>query len=328
VPPGRSRPAEQPTEVFKPRQREALTEKLRPVREEAPPAAAAPTEAFRKRTGPASPSGPGGPGPDGTGPQPSLPPAGGRFHRLRTGLVIGLVALFVLLAVGDRIAARVAASQISRQIQTSQKLPTKPKATVGGVPFLTQVLLGKYDDLGITINRISTPGPCVDQVNAHLKGVHVPLSKGISGKIGKVPIDHITGTARITYTDLNAYLATALASQNLSLTFAPGSKGSAKVTASIPTQIGLQSGGASVKLGISDHELTITVVAITAFGISLQLPQGFSVPIPVPVSGLPFNLRLTKASAEATGLELGVAADHLTVNAPNGSSNGKPIKAC
>lgn len=349
----RPRGREAPTEAFRPARDEpprsgrppsadaasrgAPTEVFRPVRDAAPVSGAAATETFRKptgrdaagrddaRRGEPGPGGPGGPAPHGAGGHAHE--AGGPSHRRRNGLIIGVVALLVVLAIGDRVAARVAASQIVKQIQTSQQLPTKPKATVGGIPFLTQVLFGKYDDLGITIKRISTPGPCVNQINAHLKGVHVPLSKGISGKISKVPIDHISGTAQITYTDLNKYLA----GQPGGIQFAPSSKGSANVTAAVNTPIGSQRGGATVKLGVSDQKLNITIVSVSALGINLPLPS-ITVPVPVPLSGLPFNLRLTKADTGATGVDLGVAADHVTINTPSsgssGSSQGQPIKAC
>ncbi|MGF7238462.1 MAG: LmeA family phospholipid-binding protein [Frankia sp.] len=288
----------------------------------------APTDVFRKPTGldQAGRGEAGSRGPGGTAPQRVGGEARerrGPSHRLRNVLIIGAVVLLVVLAVGDRVAARVAAGQIVKEIQKSQQLPTKPKATVGGIPFLTQVVFGKYDDLGITINRIATPGPCVNQINAHMKGVHVPLSKGISGKINKVPIDHVTGTAQITYTDLNRYLAT----QPGAIQFAPGSKGTANVTASVNTPIGSQRGGAKVKLGVSSQQLNITIVGVSALGINLSLPA-VTVPVPVPLSGLPFNLRLTKADTGSTGLDLGVAADHVTINTPASTAKGQPIKGC
>lgn len=215
----------------------------------------------------------------------------------------------------DRVAAYVAPGQIAAQIKKDQQLPNQVDASVGGVPFLTQVVFGKYDDLGFTLHRLQLPGICVDRVNAHLKGLHLPVTK-ILGKPGKIPVDRVTIAVLLDYADVNQ----ALANQPLHVQFAPDGN-AAKVTARV---LG-QEGGATVELGARGQQLTITVKSIDVFGISVPLP-GPTVPVPLSLKGLPFDARLTGARTTAAGLELEGAADHLTLQAP--SSPAQPVKGC
>ncbi|MGF7239036.1 MAG: LmeA family phospholipid-binding protein [Frankia sp.] len=243
--------------------------------------------------------------------------AGGSLAPKRRGRVLLIVGLAVLLALTlmDRVAAHVAPGQIAVAIKKDQQLPNKVDASVGGVPLLTQVLFGKYDDLGFTLHRLQLPGICVDRVNAHLKGLHMPITK-IFGKPTKIPVDQVTVAVLLDYADVNK----ALANQPLHLRFSPAGN-AAKVTA----QIAGQEGGATIELGARDQQLTITVKGIDFFGFSVPLP-GPTVPVPLSLKGLPFDARLTGAKTTSTGLELAGAADHLTLQAP--SSKGQPVKGC
>jgi LmeA-like phospholipid-binding len=310
---------DQPTTVFRPRGTEAPVGAPTEVMRSRPEPAA--TEAFRAAT-PSSPrapqGGPGSPGGGLTGSQAAAPPP--RRGRRRAFLIVGVVVL-LLLGVVDRVAAYVAPGEIAKQIQKDQQLPNKVDATVGGVPFLTQVLFGKYDNLGLTLHRIAASGICVNRIAVHLKGVHIPVTK-LASTPSKIPIDEVTAAVQLNYSDLNALLA----KQSLHLHFEP-SGNAAKVTAQVDTPIGTEQGGATVRLGATGTDLTITVVGVDVAGINVPVP-GVTVPIPVSLAGLPFNLRLTGAKTTSAGVEVAAAADHLTVNAPKGGSSGQPIRAC
>jgi enoyl-CoA hydratase len=125
---------------------------------------------------------------------------------LRRTLLIGLVVTVVALA-ADRVAAHAAASQMSKQVGSSLNLPTRPEASVGGVPFPTQVVLGKYSVIGIGIRRIAVSDVCIDDIDVHLRGVHVPLRAITENEMKSVPVDHVVGSVHLTFSDLNAYLA-------------------------------------------------------------------------------------------------------------------------
>lgn len=311
---------DQPTTVFRPRGAEAPVGAPTEVMRQRPEPAA--TEAFR--AAPPSPprasqGAPGGAGGGPAGSRVDAPPP--RRGRRRTLLIVGVVVL-LLLAVADRVAAYVAPGQIATQIQKDQQLPNKVDATVGGVPFLTQVLFGKYDDLGLTLHRIAASGICVNRISVHLKGVHIPVTK-LASTPSKIPIDEVTAAVELNYSDVNALLA----KQPLQLHFTP-SGNAAKVTAQVDTPIGTEQGGATVRLGANGTDLTITVIGIDVAGINVPLPA-VTVPIPVSLAGLPFNLRLTGAKTTSSGIEVAAAADHLTVHAPKGGgSSGQPIRAC
>ncbi|WP_255355692.1 DUF2993 domain-containing protein, partial [Frankia sp. CpI1-P] len=167
------------------------------------------------------PAGAGGASRDGFG--AGGPPAGATAaaakppRRRRRGrlLAIVLVALVVLFVVGDRVGVVIAKGQMRKQVEASVAENLKPgdpvpkvtSVSIGGFPFLTQVLFGKFTDIGVGIDGIPTPGPKISSVKAHLKGVHVPLGDALTDNVGKVPVDDVRATVGITYADLNAFLA-------------------------------------------------------------------------------------------------------------------------
>jgi LmeA-like phospholipid-binding len=275
---------------------------------------------------------PAGPAPvslaDAPGPQdPPVPPAaaGGRrrFRRRRVALLV-IVILIILLGVADRVAARIAPAEMVAQIQKTDHLPSKPQASIGGVPFLTQVVFGKYTDVGITIHRIGADNICVDQVSAHLKGVHVPLTKAISGKVTTVPIDEVDGSVRLTYADLNKYLAT----QPGHVTLSPA--GSAlRVASSVDIPIiGPVSVFGAVRVAVANDRFTISPASIGVGGLgSLTVPAaaGRALTVTVPISGLPLNLHVVSATTSSTGISLSAKAAHLTVK---NSKPTTPIRGC
>ncbi|WP_307874689.1 DUF2993 domain-containing protein [Frankia nepalensis] len=139
--------------------------------------------------------------------------------RRRRGRKIALIVLLVLVVgfiPADRLAANFAVGQMRKSVEDSlavslelkegEQPPIVRKVSIGGFPFLTQPLLGKFKDLGVVVEQIPTPGPKISSVDAHLKGLHVPLGDAITGNIGEIPVDDVTATVKMNYTDLNAFL--------------------------------------------------------------------------------------------------------------------------
>jgi hypothetical protein len=93
-------------------------------------------------------------------------------------------------------------------MKPGQQPPIVRKVSLGGFPFLTQVLFGKFKDIGVSLENIPTTadGPKISGVDAHLKGAHVPLGDAISNNVGKVPVDDVEATVRIDYDEINAFL--------------------------------------------------------------------------------------------------------------------------
>ncbi|WP_322770548.1 DUF2993 domain-containing protein [Frankia sp. Cr1] len=256
------------------------------------------------------------------------PPRRRRRRSRRRLLLIVLVLQVVVLSVVDRVGAHVAASQLVSQVQKSQHLTSRPEASVGGIPFLTQVMSGSYKDIGFRMHRIAVPDLCVDDINVHLNGVHVPLRKMISNDVKTVPIDRVVGSVRFTFTDLNAYLAT----QPGKVQLAPAGTGmqvSAPVDIPIVGQITVFG---DVQASIQNNRLTIAPTGIGVKGLgALSIPHGAVqiLTVTVPLSGLPMNLQLTSAKATSTGIEVTAEADHITLDATQTTTTATPpIRGC
>ncbi|WP_239382170.1 DUF2993 domain-containing protein [Frankia sp. CIT1] len=243
------------------------------------------------------------------------PAAPRRRRRRRRWPVITVIVLLALLVVADRAAVPIAESQMKVKaeaaITQTSKDPTvtPPRVTdvsIGGIPFLTQVLFGKYDDLRVTVTGISTPGPRISEVKARLQGVHVPFGDAIRDQVGEVPVDKVTAAVQISYSDLNTYLA----GLNLSIgkvQVAPAGDGKVKVTVNVPFLSSII-GPQAIETGFTVKDNNLILV----------LPGGLALPaIPLPIAGLPFNLRIESATAGKNGIA--VLASAVDVVLPAGS---------
>ncbi|MBL7492998.1 DUF2993 domain-containing protein [Frankia sp. AgB1.9] len=224
-----------------------------------------------------------------------------------------LVLQLVGLAVVDRVAAHLAASQMVSQVQKSQQLPTKPEASVGGFPFLTQVVAGNYKDIGLQIHRVAASGLCVDDIDLHVRGAHLPLRKLISNDVTTMPIDRVVGTVKLTYADLNAYLAGQPGDVRLA-----AAKNGMRVSAPVDVPIvGQVKVFGDVRATVLDNRLTIAPTALGVDGLgALSIPAGAvrTLTVDVPLSGLPMDLRLTEARTTSAGVEVTAEADHLNLD--------------
>ena len=132
-----------------------------------------------------------------------------RRHRGRRVLVTLLVLLLVLiglLVVADRVAASYAerriADQVSQETAKQNVQSAPPQVAVGGFPFLTQVVAGKYQSISIVLRDVrgavegdSVSLPRLD-IDAH--NVRASIDTLRSGQ-GDVVAQTVDGTGTITY---------------------------------------------------------------------------------------------------------------------------------
>ncbi|HVW80631.1 MAG TPA: DUF2993 domain-containing protein [Mycobacteriales bacterium] len=184
-------------------------------------------------------------------------------------LLIALVLLIVVLVVAaDRVGAHVAAHVLAGKLETDEHLSSRPSVTIGGWPFLTQAVEGHYSDVTVrTGEAVTSDHVDLDTMTVHLMGVHIPLSKVISGSVKTVPVDRVTGTVAITFSDLESYLT----SRGITVKLSPS------MTFSVANSV----------LTVSEH--------LGATGARLTT-------IPVPLGGLPFRLTVTSVRVSGDGL--------------------------
>ena len=137
-----------------------------------------------------------------------------RIGCLAAVLVLLGVVLGVLVVV-DRVGVGIAEDRVAEQLADRGQLAGTPDVEITGFPFLTQAVSGRYSDVRIHLTAEELGQPAGTRADVSLQGVHVPLSDALSGSVREVPVDHLDGTATVSYALLAQQLGgdTALARQ-------------------------------------------------------------------------------------------------------------------
>jgi hypothetical protein len=122
------------------------------------------------------------------------------------GWLYTLLTLVVLLVAADRISLLLTQRAVAAQLQTSGGLSARPDVSIHGLPFLTQALAGKYDDVEVSASEVTAGGARLSRLDVTLQGVHVPLSDALSGSVHAVPVDGLKATVLLSYADISAQL--------------------------------------------------------------------------------------------------------------------------
>jgi hypothetical protein len=218
-----------------------------------------------------------------------------------------LIVLAILAGLGfwgDRYAAHVAAGQIASAVQTDAKLAQKPHVTIKGFPFLTQVANGKYKRIDVTATDIfQREEPVGSLLKLDFAGVRIPISKALHGDVRNVPVEEVTGTVAIPFSDL---LAVADIPGLTIISATPGGNqinvsevvdtGPISVTALVTASVTVRGGS----LVLSALDLTQANGKPVPAAVRQQvLAQAvFSVKLP----GLPTGVQMTAVSVTASGL--------------------------
>jgi hypothetical protein len=246
-------------------------------------------------------------------------------RRRRYRLVgIALAVLLLLLVIADRVSAHVASTEaVSQIVQKSQDLADRPSVSFGGFPFLTQVAFGKYTDIHVGMHNITPTGSLrIDSISAHLRGAHVPLATVMNGDLKTIPVDEVTATVAMRYADLNAFLAHQPGHLKLAQR-----KGALQVTGTVDEDGETFEVSGAAKLAVDDGGLVISPTSLhvktggplddilgDASDVLGDVLSAFP-PVPVPMPGLPFNLRLTSVHSDDNGLVASGAADKVVLPA-------------
>lgn len=209
-------------------------------------------------------------------------------------LVIGLVVVLVLAVVADFIARNVAQNEAATQIEQAG-FPSKPKVSIEGFPFLTQVLSRNFHEVKLSATQVPAGPVKITQVSAVANGVH--LTSGFSSGT----IDQVSGTALITFPSLaNAFdnaagpAGSLIGASGLTLSAA----GSDEVKASVDLLV--VSGSATWRITrVSSQKLQATLVGSS--GIPEELLKNLS-SISIPLPKLPFGLTIGSVSVSPSGV--------------------------
>ncbi|MBF9135097.1 DUF2993 domain-containing protein [Plantactinospora sp. S1510] len=251
-----------------------------------------------------------------------------RRRRGRRALIILIILLLVLgalLVVADRVAAgvaeRVVADQVDQQLTKKNVQASAPEVTVGGFPFLTQVLGGRYDSINVVLRDLQGPVQGtnatvrVPELTADARNVTASLDTLRSGQ-GEVTAETVQGTATVAYDSVVALIdqpGVELREQD----------GKLAVTASVRVPILEQNltVRGTAKLTVQGTDIVVDVDQLTADDLPENpLVQSFitgfakDLSVKVPLPALPFDLELQEVRPLPNGLAVTGSARNVSLS--------------
>jgi len=240
---------------------------------------------------------------------------------LFTFIVLVLI-LVAGLAVADRVAASYAERRISDRVaqQVAQQKGTseQPNVTIEGIPFLTQVARGEYQQIRIDLVNFSGPAGegrtiKMKELDATANDVRAPLDTIRSGN-GEVTAGSVIGTGLIDYAQivqLSGQPGVKLTEQNGKLV------GSAPVqvlgqTFTISATADLKVQGDLVQVHFSDVKAAGLPDNALVRGLVNTYVQKLAFNLRIPA--LPLNLKVKSVQPQADGLKIIAGATNVSLN--------------
>ncbi len=243
-------------------------------------------------------------------------------RRLLITLVVLLLIIGVVLVVVDRVGAsyaeRVIGDRVAQQLTDQQATAEKPDVTIEGVPFLTQVAAGNYQEIKILLNNFSGPAGDgknikMDRLDIRAKDVNAPLDTVRSGN-GAIVAGTVTGVGTLSYADL----ADLIGREGLKLSERDG-----KLVGAAPLQALGQTFNATgtANLAVKDGVVSVTFADVTAEGLpNIPLVRtlvdnyvrqlAFNLEVPA----LPLGLKVQKVEPRPDGLHVTTGASDVSLS--------------
>jgi LmeA-like phospholipid-binding len=216
-------------------------------------------------------------------------------------LLIALGVLIVLFIAVDRIALVIAEDEVASQIATAYSMPVDPGVSITGFPFLTQVVSGDYQQIGVTADQIQADGVTLHDLNVHLTGVHATISQLLGGGASTITADRATGTALVDFATVEQRLPHGVR-------LAPDGK-SLKVSGTVSYNGITVPVSAAAALAVTPSGISVRPEDVTvAGGISLPSSYTSRLHFTVPLGNLPLHLHVTSVQVTPGGLRVGAAA--------------------
>lgn len=241
--------------------------------------------------------------------------AGRASRRRRTvlELVLSLLGLAALLYGADLAARTGAESLLARGFQDATGASARPDVEVRGAFFLPQVIRGAYTSVDVTTQGISTGPLRIERVDSHLTDVRVPFHDVLVRDVGRVSIGRTQSEVTLTYGDLTSYLR----QTGRPLTLAAADDGTVRIDGTLDLLTEQVDATAVVALSVDGGALRVRPTQIEG-GEDLsslkQLLLGQRLAFTVPLDTLPFGLQLTRVTADATHVEVGVQGTRVVVD--------------
>ena len=243
-------------------------------------------------------------------------------RRLLITFLVLLLIIGGLLVVADRFGASYAEREIgdrvAQQLTDQQATAEKPDVTIEGVPFLTQVAAGKYQEIKIVLNEFSGPAGNgknikMDRLDIRAKDVNAPLDTVRTGN-GDIVAATVTGVGTLSYPDL----ADLIGQKGLKLSERDG-----KLIGAAPFEALGQTFNATgtANLAVKDGVVSVTFADVTAEGLpNIPLVRTLvdnyvkQLAFDLKVPALPLGLKVQKVEPRADGLYVTTGATNVSLS--------------
>lgn len=212
--------------------------------------------------------------------------------------ITSIVILLAVVVIGDRVAASIAGDQLSQLIAkkaaaSDVKSAKPPTVTMGGFPFLTQVIAGEYSRIDIELVEVGNDVITLPKLDIVAHDVQASMSTAMGGS-GPVTAKRMEAEADISYDSLTESI------KNTS-----DAKISAKDDSTLEIKLTMDVAGQRVNVigtatvNVTDNKLVIQAQEFKpeggqtppgAEGLLSELAQKFNQEIPLP--SMPFDLKL------------------------------------
>lgn len=220
-------------------------------------------------------------------------------------LTVVLLVLAVLVAVADRVGAAVAGRAVAAELQSAVALSARPEAEVRGIPFLTQALAGRYEDVRVTAKDVPAGDLTVRELRAELAGVRAPLGEAVSGSLTEVAVDRVDARALVSYDALSRRSS----ERQLTLS-AEGDR--LRVRGSVRVAGQTFAAEAVSQLALDGEVLVVKAeqVRVGDARVDRAIERALQgrLDLRVPLTGLPYGLSVTDVAVEPDGIRLTAAA--------------------
>ncbi|SDY08047.1 Protein of unknown function [Micromonospora pattaloongensis] len=242
-------------------------------------------------------------------------------RRLLITAIVLLLVLAGLLVVADRVAANYAedriADEVRQQVAQQQLHSSPPSVTVGGFPFLTQVLDGRYRSIGIVLRdvrgEVSGASVRLPQLDVEARDVIASLDTLRSGQ-GDVIARTVDGKATISYESVAEFIkqpGVQLSEQN----------GKLAVTAPLQVLNSQVTVRGTADLTVADGQVRLRFAELAADGLpripaaqALVNAYAQQISVAVPLPKLPFRLDVREVRPTPDGLAVTATATDVPIN--------------
>ncbi len=221
-------------------------------------------------------------------------------------LLITLGVLVVILVALDRIGVVVANVALEGALRDRLQLQQNPKVRVHGIPFLTQVVGGTYQNIDVQASGLTADKLTGLDTNVQLRDVHVPISDLGRWDFSTIPIGHVKAQVTVPYDSV--VTAAGLGSATL---HADGDQ--LAFSGPVSSPLGTLDVKATLRPSISGQTLHLNPVQATADGQSLPASVLGLLNYSVPLNNLPFGVQVSSVSVGDKGLTATATVNDVTI---------------